>query len=36
MQTMQIRTTQGNDVRYQLLNLPYYLVWKLADPLLIP
>ena len=36
MQTMQIRTTQGNDVRYQLLNLPYYLVWKLADPLLSP
>jgi len=32
VQTMQIKTTQGNEVAYQLLNLPYYLVWKLADP----
>jgi len=32
LQTMQVRTTQGNDVGYTLLNLPYYLIWKLADP----
>jgi predicted AAA+ superfamily ATPase len=32
LQTLKIRTTQGNDVNYQLLNLPHYLIWKLADP----
>ena len=32
LQEIQVRTTQGNDVKYRLLNLPYYLVWKLADP----
>lgn len=32
LQAMEVRTTQGNDVRYTLFNMPYYLVWKLAQP----
>lgn len=28
-QTMHVRTTKGQEVRYKMLNLPYYLIWKL-------
>lgn len=29
LQSMHVRTTKGQEVRYKMLNLPYYLIWKL-------
>ena len=28
-QVVDVKTTQGKRVRYQLLNLPHYLTWRL-------
>ncbi len=30
-QAIQIKTTQGQPVHYTLINLPYYLIWKMSD-----
>jgi hypothetical protein len=29
LQPMDVRTTQGDAVKYQLVNLPHYLAWDL-------
>ena len=29
-QEMKLKTTQGNDVQYKLLNLPHYMVYRVA------
>ena len=29
LQLVDVKTTQGHRVRYQLLNLPHYLTWRL-------
>lgn len=31
LQTMHVRTTKGQEARYKMLNLPYYLIWKLDE-----
>jgi uncharacterized protein len=31
IQTVDVKTTQGESVCYRLLNLPGYLIWRLAD-----
>lgn len=36
LQEMHVRTTQGNDVKYKLLNLPHYLAWRINDPGFLP
>jgi hypothetical protein len=28
LQKMQVKTTLGHPVKYQLLNLPHYLAWR--------
>lgn len=36
LQVLQVKTTQGQDVGYTLLNLPHYLVWKLGEKNTLP
>jgi hypothetical protein len=31
LQTMNLATTQGQPVRYTLLNLPHYLSWRIGE-----
>ena len=31
LQAVDVRTTQGNRVRYRLMNLPHYLVWRMPS-----
>jgi predicted AAA+ superfamily ATPase len=36
IQRMNVRTTQGDEVRYKLLNLPHYLAWRIGEPEFLP
>jgi len=31
LQDVALRTTQGDPVRYRLISLPHYLMWRVVD-----